>query len=295
MNLKSSILLLLLAIMCFSCSELIRNSLKKESENNQADLRNAPSFGYTPIDPIPVPNDLRMLILDDKNPIAITDLFRDETMRLAIGSTDGQASVSYGKSIIGIKGQRYIVILDYIKYVTLPFPVYVWKDSAEKHVRYLTVSDPWKYPSENPADTLVHYAGQSIVPLYVGVGLRITADVSVKSDTLNLDMFGLGIAASQGKVSGTLVVQTLGISGENITSLLPMPSELNQTTIQNCIVALGSIKSQMYNSKTILAPRVLGYYNNIGGTGMEVTSNVISNILANKNNVKKAATLVKDF
>ena len=104
---------------------------------------------------------------------------------------------------------------------------------------------------------------------------------------MNLDLFGLGVAASSGKVSGTLVVQTLGVSGEGISALLPMPSELNQTTIQNSIVALGSIKSKMYDAKTVLAPRVLGFYNNIGGTGMEVTSNVISNILTKKIIIKQ--------
>ncbi len=255
----------------------IKQTVEQASTASQGDPYNSPSYGYTPLDPIPA--DLDTSIFKSKANSTIANFFTDETMRLAIGSTNGLANISYGKSAIGIKGQGYIVVLDYIKYVTVPFPVYVWRDTSELHVKFLTTSDPWKNPNDNPTDTLVYYAGQSIVPVYVGVGLRITADVTVKSDTLNLDLFGLGVAASSGKVSGTLVVQTLGVSGEGISALLPMPSELNQTTIQNSIVALGSIKSKMYDAKTVLAPRVLGFYNNIGGTGMEVTSNVISNIL----------------
>jgi hypothetical protein len=276
----AKILFSAICLLAISCS-----SIKKVTDTtraSQGDPLNSPSYGYTPIDPLPA--DIDTLIT--KPDSALINLFSDETMRLAIGSRTGNANFSYGRSSIGLKGQSYIVVLDYIKYVTVPFQVYVWR-GLDNHV-ILTTQSPWdSNETENPTDSTFHYERSNIVPLYVGVGLRITADVTIISDSINLDLFGLGFAASSGKVSGSLVVQTLGITGENISSLLPMPSQLNQTTIQNAIVALGAIRAKLYERNTILAPRVLGFYNNIGGNGMDVTTNVISKLLYQPIIIKK--------
>ena len=166
-----------IVLLLASCGT-IKQTVGKASTASQGDPYNSPSYGYTPLDPIPA--DLDTSIYKSSKNSTIANLFTDETMRLAIGSTNGLANISYGKSSIGFKGQRYIVVLDYIKYVTVPFPVYVWRDTSRLHVKYLTTTDPYKDTNENPSDSLLHYAGLSIVPVYVGVGLRITADVTGK-------------------------------------------------------------------------------------------------------------------
>jgi hypothetical protein len=60
----------------------------------------------------------------------------------------------------------------------------------------------------------------------------------------------------------------------------PLPcryrGELNQTTIQNAVLALGSIKAILYDEKnTTVTPRVVGICNPVGG-GQQFINGVIS-------------------
>src|SRR5262249_49802758 len=87
----------------------------------------------------------------------------------------------------------------------------------------------------------------------------------------------ISAAAEAGKISGSLVVQTLGITGKPVSTALPLPSEINPTTIQNAILALGSIKAVLYDPKTEISPRVVGIYNPIGG-GPEFVNDLVSNL-----------------
>lgn len=274
---KIILLILLLYIAASGCSILNKVA---PIPTTLGDPQNAPSYGYTPIDPVPAVIDTAVT-----KGVSITKILTDETIRLAIGSINGFANISYGRDFIGYRGKRYLVILDYIKYTTIPYTVNVWRDSTQVHIRYLTTGPPSQTPPYD--DKNAFYSETSTLPLYVGVGLRITADVTVNTDSLSLDLFGLGVAASANKANGTLVVQTLGVSGENISPLLPLPSKLNETTIENAIVSLGTIKAKIYEPATIIAPKVLGFYNNIGGVGLELTTNVISSILTKPITLKK--------
>jgi hypothetical protein len=119
----------------------------------------------------------------------------------------------------------------------------------------------------------------AIVPVYIGVGLRLTANVYVKKGNVDLgSLFALGLAAKSEKVSGTLVIQTLGVSGPEISGLIPMPGEISESTIQNAILSLASIKAKMYDPKTDISPRVVGVYNTLGG-GEATINGLISSLL----------------
>ena len=120
------------------------------------------------------------------------------------------------------------------------------------------------------------------LPVYVGVGLRMTATVTVNKGEVNLSgLPEIAAEAKAGKLSGTLVVQTLGATGELVSSHLPLPSELNRTTIQNAILAIGSIKTLLTDEKVRLTPRVVGIYNPIGG-GQSFTNGIISSLAAER-------------
>lgn len=100
------------------------------------------------------------------------------------------------------------------------------------------------------------------IPVYVGVGLRIQASVTVMKDSLNLNLgslYGLAVAASKNQLNGTLVIQTLGISGENISPALPIPDRINETTIQAAMQSLATIKSKIYDTKTSITPQVVAF------------------------------------
>jgi hypothetical protein len=57
-----------------------------------------------------------------------------------------------------------------------------------------------------------------------------------------------------------------------------MPGEISESTIQNAILALASIKAKMYDTKTSITPRVVGVYNNLGG-GEATINGFISSLL----------------
>lgn len=235
----------------------------------QGDPKNAPNYGYTPIDPLPI----NFKFLDDSTTstgstvhtsIDLLNALPDETVRLAIGQFDAQGSVAFGPASLGVSGGSYVVVLDYIKFTTLPQPITTMSNSTgEKNYRRASQST----------------TSETSVPVYVGVGLRLTANVTVKRGSVNLgNLIALGIAAQSNKITGTLVVQTLGISGEGISANIPMPSDINQTSIQNAIQALGTIKANIYSGKTIINPRVVGIYNNLGG-GAQTVNRFISQVL----------------
>jgi len=224
------------------------------------DPKNAASYGYQPIDPLPV-NMKYSGILSNKR---ILDSLPDETMRLAIGEVLGSGGITFGLAKAGYKGNSYVVILDYIKFNTESFGVKLTQD---------------KNTQTTKASLITGEGADVIVPTYLGVGLRLTANVTVNEGSVDLgNLFALGVAAQSKKISGTLVVQTLGISGENISTIIPMPSELNPSTIQNAIMSLGAIKAKIYQENTIITPRIVGVYNNLGG-GRETINGFISSLL----------------
>ena len=55
-----------------------------------------------------------------------------------------------------------------------------------------------------------------------------------------------------------------------------MPSEINPTTIQNAILALGTIKAKLYDPNTVITPRAVGVYNYIGGSSKTINKFVSS-------------------
>ncbi|MGH7469342.1 MAG: hypothetical protein ACRENP_15425 [Longimicrobiales bacterium] len=216
------------------------------------DPRTAPVYGYTPLDPIPV-NVTDAQSDSDPQREALLKALADETIRIAIGELSAAGRLEFGSAKIGVKGRSYEVVLDYIKFTTQSFPANIATDDAG--IRRATVGDTMK--------TKVFDA---FVPVYVGVGLRLTASLTVREGNVDLgNLLGIGAAAQAGRVTGTLVVQTLGISGENITTLIPVPGRIDDSTIQNAMVALGAIKSKLYEDGTEIVPRVVGVYNTLGG------------------------------
>ncbi|MEM4987649.1 hypothetical protein V8G57_09655 [Collimonas sp. H4R21] len=226
----------------------------------QEGKNSADNYGYHPLDPLPI--DLR--IPKSK----ILDALPDETIRIAVGTVSAEGAITFGPAKFGVSGSNYVVILDYIKFGTDSFGVAVSSDSkGVRTAKVLPDSEVLK------ADV--------VVPVYIGVGLRLTANILVKNVSADLNLgslFALGVAAKAGQVSGTLVIQTLGVSGPEISGLIPMPGEISESTIQNAILALASIKAKIYDPKTLITPRVVGVFNNLGG-GDTTINGVISTLL----------------
>lgn len=239
------------------CEILRHQNEKKNTESiikAEQDAERKNSYGYFPIDPLPV----QLMPLNQKEPfdnLSILNSLPDETMRIAIGTVSKAGKVTFGPAAISVQDSNYIVILDYIKFNT---GLIKQSTSASKE------------------------AAARSYPVYIGVGLRLTANITAKEDGVNLgNLFGLGADVKSDKVTGTLVVQTLGLSGEGVSSIIPIPSEINATTIQNAIMAIGAIKSKMYDNKTRVSPRIVGIYNSFDYSP-DYLMGVISNLLNEK-------------
>jgi hypothetical protein len=231
-------------------------------------------------------------------------LLPDEAVRIAIASSDTSGNLTIGPAAtIGAQGNIYQVTLDYISADTKSIPVFLDATVSNKPAvvasggavaeqpTYRISQDPnssvWaSYTKElfegKVAAPQAALLGRRrvVFPVYVGVGLRLVATVRVLKGNVNLASLGaITASVAAGEATGSLVVQTLGISGPKVSTIMPLPSDLNQTTVQNAILALGSIKAILYDHETSVVPRVVGIYNPIGG-GAAVVNQIVS-ILAN--------------
>ncbi len=256
-------------------------------------------YTYIPIDPFPVQ------IVDGDSckdaskrvPGELLDALPDNAVRMLVERFDLSGAVSYGASKAGAKGESYRVTVDYINADTINVPVWigkimtakgstdtVWVDlflplpaNVERGTEVFRVT---REEAEGKKDNLPQFN----IPVYVGVGLRVSASVYVVGANANISGIGvIGAEAEAEKLKGSLVVQTLGVNGKSIAAALPIQSELNRTTAQNAIVAVGSIKALLYADETVKSPRVVGIYLPFPG-GKPLVNALISEL--SKNRVK---------
>jgi hypothetical protein len=255
----------------FIISFISCNSLKDNNANKVNDKINETLFalkGYQPIDPISI-NDSE--IKTD----SIINYFPNEAARVAVGTVNKNGTITFGPGTIAVSGESYTVIIDYIKYHTTSIPAhysYEQQNTADKtqieetlQTQFGTIKSQKSINFNTQLDTSQLFTGnkQKIkIPVYVGVGLRIQANITVLKDSLGLNLgslYNLGVAASQNQINGTLIIQTLGISGKQISSAIPIPDKINESTIQNAIISLATIKSKLYDNDTSIKAHVVGF------------------------------------
>jgi hypothetical protein len=207
----------------------------------------------------------------------------------------------YGAGKIGGKSERYRVTADYISADTINMSLWISKSvrrqktilTADKKtdkeitLTYVTLTENLQSslidrytdilnrtysgyipgseqytirknaPPPEQAENFRHYS----IPVYVGIGIRITSDIEITGSTANISGIGvIGLEAEANKLKGSLAVQTLGVNGKAISSALPMQSELNATTAQNALISTASIKTLLYSDDTQIYPRIVGLY-----------------------------------
>lgn len=189
--------------------------------------------GFEPVDPVEY-NDEILLTKDGElywkeikllNGEEVLQFLNNETVLVSIGQVNAEGGISYLPITISSKYSNYRVTMDYMKFATLP--------------------------QENNEGEFIGFNR-------VGVGLRLIALITASESGINIgDLSSIGLAAKEGKIKGTLMIEIVGIKSKEITTLLPLPSEINQTTIQNAMQALATIKSKIYDSETELYPQVM--------------------------------------
>jgi len=172
-------------------------------------------------------------------------LLRDldtETVRISLDKVN--ANFNINKSIVGVsvEGQSYILIVDYIKYFT--------------HSR--KISTEYKVVDSNFKERKEKFDGA--IPIYAGIGLRVRAEFRANESGINISgLPAIAMASSLNQISGRLTVQTLGVSGPEITALMPIITDISVTSIQNAVQAVGAIKAKLYEESTTLYPKLVGF------------------------------------
>ena len=190
--------------------------------------------GFEPVDPTEydykvdiasggslINKDIKLLSTDD-----ILQFLNNENVLVSIGQFSIDGSISYIPIVISAKNSSYKVTMDYMKFATLG-----QKDDK---------------------------TGDFIGYKRVGIGLRLISLITTTEAGLNIgDLSSIGVGVKSGKIKGTMIIEVIGIKSKEITTTIPLPSEINPTTIQNAVQALATIKSKIYDSDTKLFPQVM--------------------------------------
>jgi len=172
-------------------------------------------------------------------------LLRDldtETLRISLSKFSANASTTVAVVGASVKGESYVLTLDYIKYFT--------------HNR--KVDTKYKAKAADGKDESKSFVGN--IPVYEGVGIRVRAEFTALETGLNISgLPALSIAANANQISGRLTVQTLGITGPQITGLMPIISDISVASIQSAVQAVAAIKAKLYEDATVAYPKIVGF------------------------------------
>ena len=234
MKMKITIYLYLTCFIISGCSVLNGNKFEDSHKDLLESAQTYKNFrGYEPVDPVEFED--KILISRGDSLIVSKDIkllnreetlgfLNNETVLVAVGEINREGNINYLPITFSKKNTSYRITMDYMKYATLA------------------------QISEN----------QFIGSKRVGVGLRLISLITTAEAGINIsDLYSIGLAAKEGKLSGTLIIEVIGIKSKEVTSLIPLPSEINQTTIQNAMQALATIKSKIYDEETSLYPQVM--------------------------------------
>ncbi|MEM9935652.1 MAG: hypothetical protein AAF824_18645 [Bacteroidota bacterium] len=162
-------------------------------------------------------------LAEDKG--SILKFLQNEAVAVQISKYESSGKISYAPSSISGEKGSYSVIMDYVKFTTLKIP-----------------------NQQNGCDGFAK----------VGIGLRVRASIETRKKKLNLGgLIGLGVQADRNKLTGTISIDVIGIESKEVTSLLPLPTEISSSSIQTVLQAMAAMKAQIYNPETRLYPQIV--------------------------------------
>lgn len=217
---------------------------------------------------------------DDQAKVDVMDALPDHTVRMAIRNVSASGGGGFGPTAVSASGNSYQVVVDSIFADTTNVRFAIRVGGGER-----LMSLPRDIPSATeievrrmPKNALAPDGFEEVtIPVYVGVGVRLTANLFTRKGGINLSNLPAIAASVEGeKTSGSLTMQTLGIYSQQVASTFPIPSELNTTSIQSALVSLGAVKAVVYDSDTGTRPRVTGIYNPLPTSDPELINRIYS-------------------
>ena len=250
-------------------------------------------YRYVAIDPLPInfTNDFSKCSSIGGATPGLIDALHDLTARVSTQQISGEGSLSAPVIKAGASGSTYQVTQDFIAYDQTPLRFEVPAHLADSRYSAADVASGPQLRLLREEESARGSNRVLTIPVYVGLGLRLTANVTVRKGNVNLaDLGALSAAAKAEQIRGSLVAQTLGMSGPKVASLLPLPGELNPTTIQNATVAIGSIKALLDDPSTRRWPRVVGIHYPFERVSPAMTNAIVSALAAKRIEWKPCST-----
>ena len=269
------------------------NPLTNRLDTPETNAATRALFGYVPVDPLPVKPKSSIETCEGTERsewLPTIESLPDNAVRVAVRDINASGTLSVTTNEIGTSGNSYQVIIDYMNSDVANEDVMIARYDLEgtqislhggnfENSNYRIAPAFKVLDGKTTIDATNPLTEEYSIPIFVGAGLRMTANVRVLQGSVNLNSLGaIGLAVEAGELEGSLVVQTLGVSGQQVAGLLPLPSELNTTTVQNAIVALGSIKAIIHDEDTIFTPRVLGFYQSYSISNPKIVNAMVSSL-----------------
>jgi len=234
---KNSSLLIIAALM-FSNSIFAQKRNKKDQDSPMGTFVSEAQFkDYIPISPMDFEQDVVIFETERKtfDTLSIKELatrkeeiirfLPNETVYSTLEKKDGSLELKFGPAALTGEAGAYTVTLDYAKFTTLKYNI--------------------------GGDNCAGFTK-------VGVGMRITAKMTTYDVGIDVSsLFGLGVAAKAGKISGQLSIDIIGMESSQITDLITLPVDISEASIQTALQSLSAIKSKMYDENTNLFPQIL--------------------------------------
>ncbi|MGE5048252.1 MAG: hypothetical protein ACM3PC_06770 [Deltaproteobacteria bacterium] len=268
-----------------AASALCACSWSSKSTRTQAEERSG--YNYVPIDPMPAVEESPACDTSKQRLLGVIESLPDSAVRTLVEQVDESGNVKFGAGMISEKGSAFRVTVDFINTTTVSVPflikktaeiygdknhtretISLWEETkgryaigSERYVVFRQESTIFRLQSKAASSANINEFTPINIPVYVGLGIRVKSAGTTLAG--NVDISGLaaiGFQAEAKTITGSLVAQTLGISGKSVTSALPLHSDLNMTATTDAIGAAGSIKAQLFSSDTVVSPRVVGFY-----------------------------------
>jgi hypothetical protein len=156
----------------------------------------------------------------------------NQDAKVAIEKVDGGVTIGYLDSGANLSKGTYRITVDYTRY----------KDEA------------------------VRGNGQIVGRGKVGVGVRVTADVTTKSSGLNLSgLIPIAVGFSRKKLVGNLEIRVIGIVSPEIAKIISPPTSLNEESITKAMESFGAFRVVIDQDDTRTVPHLLAVARTNGG------------------------------
>lgn len=174
---------------------------------------------------------------------AIRYLLPNQSAQVAMRTTDLMGKITYLTASVTDQAGSYEVLMDYMKY------------------RIEDVSN----------NSGIVGSGR------IGIGLRIKASVITNQANLNLSsLVNLGVEASSKHLTGLLSIDIIGIDSKDITNYIPLTAKLDETSIQNALQAVATIKSKIWDNNVKLTPHLIAINQNMDSSEKIIKEKIVN-------------------